>query len=1828
MTMFKFRRSRNRNNPAVDDDDDEPMRGTSYTRRSSFNSSNVSDSAGSGGGGGGGRKGGRSLPGYDDHQKQKRSSSNPGSSTRHNSKNNNKPALRNYSKNTRNKQSGHANNNQHHGNNNGGPSSKVSWISDTCSETDVTETWVSDLNSSQGSDNSSEEGGESNHSGSRISEASGEFSRSEGSAVSGEFSQNSHDTSHASIGSSEHDDDDDDDDDDNDDNEGNSHLEKSEDWGKSENSAILFSSGELKKAVAIGVRGGGSNYADDEEASYESVGDFVQVQKDNAPAKSKNSKKLNPPPPPKWKNSVGGMNDSSLSLGSAKSSQSIKSRNINGRSRGSKKGDAKKNNKNSQNKNIKSGAKSVGGGTVASNTTNKSRSSPPNPTIRPPEHQEEQRMKPPSMKGMPATEKSKIKKKSQSNSRAVSPAKSVSSAPQVAAPSSDATVATSASVDGVQTPAELAKESNTEVAAMQQLAYLVVSLRSDLREANSARDELEGKLEQLEKNQGAQGNTDSSKVKQLKKENAGLHADVDAFLLEQDDLRNEVNQLTEDKSSLNDIISRLKRDQAAERNAAAKSMSNNAVDGRIDKLAEENHKLELEIQLLVGEKSHLVSLSDSTTGEMEELTKSLKEVELRVDEKERTSWGMQEKIDSLEGEFDRLEKEHKEDTMNVAVLEDELERKEGEMDSLEATLKSETDRGTLLRQRLNQLEKQKAEISERNSAMDGVMMGLKKKTEHVLKERNSMRQEINELKDENKRVSDELQLNSSRVIAKEAGDGDTLLNLQKMISSLEESKEKLEEELDHKDEESKLDTARVSQLESKLRVAQEMNKRSMSSSHSATSQSMEDMSVLKEQVAALTAMNESVETKTRSLEEEQAIIEEEFETLKEASDEEAASLNASNERLLSEIKTLEDKQTVIKDELEAYKNSGVDPVNNGGEEGESSVLKECIATLTAENEARQSTIRILEEEQTIIRDELESYKESSANSVADLEVLLNAKQSSFVNLMDSKSTPSSQNQASLDTMANLQNMIDSLEEDKDGLEEEINESTDAIAMLEDELDRKDAEVKALLVKLTMQQQRFSQVDKCKTALAERNARLAFDNDDLNTQIKILNMTKNLGMEEIQTLKAMKNIAEEDQEEALLRKSETQQEVDEIMDKFKQKCVKSNEQISNLEQDVYILEKQNMELVQDLDEGNDALTMLREALKELEGGKIKKDAMIKELKSKLADKEVAVETMDVVQSKLQSEHQVSVDTIATLQKMITSLEKSKEDLEEELDASSAALIDLKEQLKKKTKVVEVMDLEDKLKKATEKNGMLSQRIVELTEANKKMKDQVKDLGESLAKVSIRHVALQGPSVIQSNSTLLVSTDPLATCDALISELKNQIKEIVVTRNAALEEIEYLKSDGASVASSKMGDGSHFTKTTPPPADTVTDTPSSKLESPTPVSVAVQRPKVRKCKSSSALSRLDVSTRSDPSGSEGDERSLKTMEKSLGPSLAPSNAPSQAGSRGSSLLEAAKKLCDQLDEKRSQAASEKISIDSNMQEEAAAVAVAASSASKYSKGNPEWEEEPVKNVVDHDIDDNISAKEVKEESPKDSEKPEVKAKPSSTGEEKKQDNNSKSSRNKGRFDIDQLTSIYFEKCGMSVSKFSDLSSDSSSFRRRKSTGPNTSNGANTVTKKVNICRNGIFMGTYEGDLNPDGQRHGFGVLLCDNGNSYEGEWKKDKRDGLGIARYSSGDVYDGQWQRGKRQGHGVMYIEAGDTYIGSWDNGLKHGAGTYHWADGEVDVSWYEEDGRVGEGVRWNASRSKAYKLIRGTKKEELSLDEAYMTAEKLGLNLEKFDSGAP
>lgn len=68
------------------------------------------------------------------------------------------------------------------------------------------------------------------------------------------------------------------------------------------------------------------------------------------------------------------------------------------------------------------------------------------------------------------------------------------------------------------------------------------------------------------------------------------------------------------------------------------------------------------------------------------------------------------------------------------------------------------------------------------------------------------------------------------------------------------------------------------------------------------------------------------------------------------------------------------------------------------------------------------------------------------------------------------------------------------------------------------------------------------------------------------------------------------------------------------------------------------------------------------------------------------------------------------------------------------------------------------------------------------------------------------------------------------------------------------------------------------------------------------------------------------------------------------------------------------------------------------------------------------------------------------------------------------------------------------------------------------------------------------------------------------------------------------------------------------------GLKSGPGVYEYADGELDVSFYEEDIRVGEGVRWSASRHQASLLVDGQlvgEEGDMPIDEATKRTKELG-----------
>jgi hypothetical protein len=644
-----------------------------------------------------------------------------------------------------------------------------------------------------------------------------------------------------------------------------------------------------------------------------------------------------------------------------------------------------------------------------------------------------------------------------------------------------------------------------------------------------------------------------------------------------------------------------------------------------------------------------------------------------------------------------------------------------------------------------------------------------------------------------------------------------------------------------------------------------------------------------------------------------------------------------------------------------------------------------------------------------------------------------------------------------------------------------------------------------------------------------------------------------------------------------------------------------------------------------------VTTLKDALQSLQDALAVSDNEMEQIKMTLEEKEKSITAITATQRETQYEHRRSMETVATLNGKISFLDAKRSSLEEELHAKSLAFLELKEENSDALTTIAV--LEEKLANAKEENVALTKQMAELITTNNSMKEDIKKLGENLSTLMTTK-PLSGMTIPSPSSTTAVSSsdDPMISCDNLISELRSKIKEIVSSRNEALEQIAILRSDASCCAG---------------PADPV-------VVQVNPKAAVVQKdtivPQVQTLPMK-PLPPKPLPSKQLPSNSNPlpeSSKSIKSDQDSDQPSdektTANSHNSSISGSRGSNLLEAAKKLNIKLDDLKSS------SKDSNSNKRLLSSSLMSPSllSEAHTKADPKAtalpDVEQVRHVVFDNDDDEVSAKEIKEvcavevvgKSSSDGgggggggvKSPTMSLTPPTNPKQEKMKIISKP-----KFDIDQLTSVYFEKSGMSLSRFSDLSGSLSSSldsstppKPHNNNNNNNNNSSGTTAKKVKICRNGIFMGTYEGDLNKDGQRHGVGVLLCDNGNCYEGEWKLDKRDGLGVARYSSGDVYDGQWKRGRRQGHGVMYIESGDTYIGSWHNGLKHGAGTYHWADGEVDVSWYQEDKRVGEGVRWNANRDKAFRMLRKTKMEELLLNEAYARAERLGFNLEKFNLG--
>ena len=99
----------------------------------------------------------------------------------------------------------------------------------------------------------------------------------------------------------------------------------------------------------------------------------------------------------------------------------------------------------------------------------------------------------------------------------------------------------------------------------------------------------------------------------------------------------------------------------------------------------------------------------------------------------------------------------------------------------------------------------------------------------------------------------------------------------------------------------------------------------------------------------------------------------------------------------------------------------------------------------------------------------------------------------------------------------------------------------------------------------------------------------------------------------------------------------------------------------------------------------------------------------------------------------------------------------------------------------------------------------------------------------------------------------------------------------------------------------------------------------------------------------------------------------------------------------------------------------------------------------------------------------------------------------------------------------------------------------------------------------------------------KRHGRGLFIWEDGESYLGYWANDKREGKGTNTYANGNTYQGNYRNGKKEGLGVYKWKNGDLYSGHWKSDMKEGKGTYDFANGDVYEGMFKNDKINGKGI---------------------------------------------
>lgn len=107
------------------------------------------------------------------------------------------------------------------------------------------------------------------------------------------------------------------------------------------------------------------------------------------------------------------------------------------------------------------------------------------------------------------------------------------------------------------------------------------------------------------------------------------------------------------------------------------------------------------------------------------------------------------------------------------------------------------------------------------------------------------------------------------------------------------------------------------------------------------------------------------------------------------------------------------------------------------------------------------------------------------------------------------------------------------------------------------------------------------------------------------------------------------------------------------------------------------------------------------------------------------------------------------------------------------------------------------------------------------------------------------------------------------------------------------------------------------------------------------------------------------------------------------------------------------------------------------------------------------------------------------------------------------------------------------------------------------------------------------TYQGSLNLNKQRHGFGELVSSAGGGYKGDWMMNMRHGKGRLVNSNGAIYVGDFIAGVPQGMGI-YRYMGYQYSGEVCDSIPHGFGREEFNDNSFYEGYFVNGQYQGQG----------------------------------------------